>query len=509
MYILKWLFIQNFLVLALLATSIANSTSSNSSSLSYNVILKDEISALNYTVEDEIIINNSTTEVTKSISDKIISTSIIDGNSSQIIDSSNNYSIKNDSVDTTENFISSSTNLQNETLMTTPLGTIEMNSSSSAKDIVTVTHQISSFKQDTTEQGGDTDRNNQEKTINSTSETTNIEFNSTQITVSTPIDTTKNIIVDILTKTGTSEIAIIEKTLSTAKDDVSSTSTTTSKKNQTTKEGKPVETSKLENFIIYIYISATALASSVIISIIVVSFIVRRRNKIKTLRRPSHPNEGRLPESSKPNYVKSRIPRDISNDNFRRSNNNNNNNSTMPDGDTNYNTSSLDRNAYPLQTFTTHKKQRIPFNNTETKLSQHELYLKRISENRNAPKADLSEELSLLRPESSSTHTSQNSFRKSSSKENSTTRIPLNHGSNFIRNKAMLSNRRISINTDEEDGQEQIELEISGYPSEYSGKKRKSISLCDFNTEPTAKISSSLLIKYEQQPQHKNSSNNL
>ena len=197
MYILKWLFIQNFLVLALLATSIANSTSSNSSSLSYNVILKDEISALNYTVEDEIIINNSTTEVTKSISDKIISTSIIDGNSSQIIDSSNNYSIKNDSVDTTENFISSSTNLQNETLMTTPLGTIEMNSSSSAKDIDTVTHQISSFKQDTTEQGGDTDRNNQEKTINSTSETTNIEFNSTQITVSTPIDTTKNIIVDI------------------------------------------------------------------------------------------------------------------------------------------------------------------------------------------------------------------------------------------------------------------------------------------------------------------------
>ena len=42
MYILKWLFIQNFLVLALLATSIANSTSSNSSSLSYNVILKTE-----------------------------------------------------------------------------------------------------------------------------------------------------------------------------------------------------------------------------------------------------------------------------------------------------------------------------------------------------------------------------------------------------------------------------------------------------------------------------------
>lgn len=476
MYILKWLFIQIFLIFATFITS-SNCSITDSSS-------------------DNALIDNST--VINEIN-----------NSTNTIDDVNSTVSSTETIET-----------QNQILTTLPIPAKKDEvKTSTIIDITIPVTQTFSFKSDSndslTTKQIEIDENNQEKVTNST-ETIANQFNST--TTLSVVDITQKILVDSNTSEKVNEANRTE-TIAIVSTSTSTSTITQSKKNQTVVviDKTVVETSKLENFVIYIYISATVLAASVIISIIVVSFIVRHRNKIKTLRRPSQgpSNHHKLPENSKPNYVKSRgsktssianLQRDSSIDHFR--------NLNVGDGDNNYvATSSLDRNAFPLQTFTAQKKgtnsfskPHILLNNSETttkKLSQHDFNLRRISQNRNAPKADLSEELSLLRPESS-TSTSQNSFRKSGSKENSTTRIPLNHGTNFINNIASSSNRRFSKTAD--DG-EQIELEISRYPNEYSGKKRKSISLSDFNADPSTKVSSSLLLKKDLKS-HNNINNN-
>jgi hypothetical protein len=487
MYILKWLFIQFFLIVATFITSSYCSSTDSSS--------------------DNALINNS---------------SVIN----EINNSTNTIDDVNSTVSSTETI-----KTQNQIFTTLPIPAItdEVRTSKIIDIGITIpVTQTFSFKSDsndslTTTKLAEIDQNNHEKVINNTETINNNEFNSTSTVSITIVDTTQKILVDSNTPEKVNEATKTETIVIVSTSTSTSTSTITqSKKNQTVVvvEKTVVETSKLENFVIYIYIGATGLAASVIISIIVVSFIVRRRNKIKTLRRPSEgpSNRHKLPENSKPNYVKSRgsknssianLQRDSSIEHFRQ------HNLTVGDSDNNYvATSSLDRNAFPLQTFATQKrgtnsfsKPHILLNNSEAttkKLSQNDFNLRKISQNRNAPKADLSEELSLLRPESS-TSTSQNSFRKIGSKENSTTRIPLSHGSNFIINIANSSTRRISKTAD--DG-EQIELEISRYPNEYSGKKRKSISLSDFNADPSTKVSSSLLIKNDLKS-HNNINNNL
>ena len=225
------------------------------------------------------------------------------------------------------------------------------------------------------------------------------------------------------------------------------------------------------------------------------------------------PYRAKLPENAQPNYLKSRasnnggmIPSLQCNASgeicFNSKYNSNPIDGNVVDSINDPRTSN-DERSYSLQTFNVRKKdasiqnrQNSSFNSstqTTKKLNQHEAKLNKIRESlRNAPyapKVDLNEEVSLLKPETASISNSQQSVRKSGTKETNATRIPLDMGKTFICKNTNMPHRRISFNTDDEEGH-QIEIEICKLPSsEYSNKKRKSLSLVDFSGDPMDALS--------------------